>query len=107
MRTRYWRRYDLRFLMTSVTVRFSPSSTSQSELLRELVRWTRSLEKDGVLENAKVEAVFPGDETEHFKGAFVVSFHSSTPRQVADRLNELPGVRKAYVAPGRGELRVR
>ena len=107
MRTSYWQRYDFNFLMTSVTVRFGPSSTSQSELLRELVRATRSLEKDGVLENAKVEAVFPGDETEQFKGAFVVSFHSSSPRQVADRLNELPGVRKAYVAPARSELRAR
>lgn len=93
--------------MTSITVRFGPSSTSQSELLRELVRATRSLEKDGVLENAKVEPVFPGDETEQFKGDFLVSFHSNRPSHVADRLNKLPGVRKAYVAPARGELGVR
>jgi hypothetical protein len=93
--------------MSSVTVRFGPSSTSQNELLRELVRATRSLEKDGVLTDAKVEAAFPGDETAQFKGAFVVTFYSSTPGKVADRLNELPGVRKAYVAPARAELGAR
>ena len=87
--------------MNSVTVRFAPSSTSQIDLLRELVRATRSLERDGMLEAAKVEAVYPGDETAQFKGAFVVSFYSASPRMVADRLNELPGVRRAYVAPTR------
>jgi hypothetical protein len=93
--------------MSSVTVRFSPSSTPQKELLWELVRATRSLERDGVLENARVEAVFPDDETNDLKGTFVVSFSSRTPRQVADRLNALPGVRKAYVAPAREELSAR
>jgi hypothetical protein len=93
--------------MSSITVRFGPSSISQHELLCELVRATLSLEKDGVLKNAKVEAVFPGDETAQFKGAFMVKFYSSTPAKAADRLNELPGVRKAYVAPARTELRAR
>ena len=90
--------------MSSVTVRFGPSTTSQSDLMLALVRAMRSLEKDGVLRDAKVEAVFPGDETAQFKGAFVVKFYSSTPSEVADRLNALPGVHKAYVAPTRAQL---
>ena len=89
--------------MSSVTVRFDPSNTSQHDLLRQLQRVAHSLEADGVLRNVKVEAVFPGDETEQFKGAFVVSFHGSPSGQVITRLNEVPGVRKAYVAPARGE----
>jgi len=93
--------------MSSVTVRFGPSTTPQSDLLRALERAARSLEQDGVLKNAKVEAVFPGDETAQFKGAFVVKFYSSTPGKVADRLNALPGVRNAYVAPARAEMMVR
>lgn len=93
--------------MSSVTVRFGPSSTSQSELLHELVRAIRTLEEDGILTDAKVEAVFSGDETAQFKGAFVVKFYSSTPGKVADRLNELLGVRQAYVAPARAELSAR
>ena len=101
MPMRSWRRYDLVSIMNSVTVRFGPSSTSQNELLQELVRATRSLEKEGVLEDAKVEAVWPGDETAECKGAFVVRFYSSTPSKVADVLNGLPGVRNAYVAPSR------
>lgn len=50
-----------------------------------LARHSLAAEKDGVLTNAKVEAVFPGDETAQFKGAFVVKFYSSTPGRVADR----------------------
>jgi|SwirhisoilCB3_FD_contig_31_13864738_length_454_multi_10_in_0_out_0_1 hypothetical protein len=87
--------------MSSVTVRFGPSPVPQSDLLLRLVRATRSLEQDGVLKDAQVEAVFPGDETAQFKGAFVVKFYSNTPSKVADRLNALPGVSKAYVAPAR------
>jgi hypothetical protein len=60
--------------MSSVTVRFGPSTTPQSDLLRALERAARSLEQDGMLKNANVEAVFPGDETAQFKGAFVVKF---------------------------------
>jgi hypothetical protein len=95
----------LHLLMSSITVRFKVSDVPQLELLRELVRATRTLEKDGVLADAKVEAVFPGNETDQFKGAFVVSFNSRWPAKVAaDRLNAWPGVRQAYVAPSRGEL---
>jgi hypothetical protein len=49
-------------------------------------------------------SAFWGSETEQFKGAFVVSFYSSTPRQVADPLNVLPGVRKAYSRQGAAGL---
>jgi len=92
--------------MSSVTVKFHPSNTSQSELLLALRQAMRMLENDGVLQNVKVEAVFPGDETD-LKGAFVVSFNSTAPAKVAARLNALPGVGKAYVAPARSELGTR
>ena len=68
------------------------------------MRAMRLLEKAGVLEDGHVEAVYPGDETAQFKGAFVVTFHGSKPRQVADTLNELPGVSKASIAPSRAAL---
>jgi hypothetical protein len=72
--------------------------------LRALERAAHSLEQDGMLKDAKVEAVYPGDETAQFKGAFVVKFHSNAPNAVAVRLNALPGVRNAYVAPARMAL---
>lgn len=98
-----FRRYDFGPLMNRVTVRFAPTSVSQGDLMTQLAHAMRRLEREGVLEEGHIEAVFPGDQTPRFKGDFVVTFYGAAER-VTQALNEVPGVRLAYVAPSRTHL---
>jgi len=89
--------------MTQVTVRFAPSPAAQTELQRELARVMQRLKSAGVLQNGHVEAVFPGDETDRYKGTFVVTFNGAA-EPVTAAFSKLPGVRTAYAAPDRSSL---
>jgi allophanate hydrolase subunit 1 len=89
--------------MTTVTVRFEPSKLSQTELLNRLGQVVDTLKAQGVVSKAEVEAVFPGEENEKYKGTFTVSFVGTVGR-VAAALNKLSGVRDAYVAPQRAAV---
>jgi hypothetical protein len=89
--------------MNTVTVRFERTACSQTELQEELGRALHALETEGLVKDVQVEAVFPGDETTKYKGAFVVSFRG-IPGRVVGALNRVPGVRSAYVAPQRAAV---
>lgn len=86
--------------MNRVTVRFAPTAFSQGDLMNQLAHAMRRLEREGVLEESHIEAVFPGDQTPRFKGDFVVTFYGAA-EPVTRALNAVPGVRTAYVAPSR------
>jgi hypothetical protein len=89
--------------MNTVTVRFEPTASSQTELQEELGRALHVLETEGLVKDVQVEPVFPGDETAKYKGAFVVSFRGM-PGRVVGALNRVPGVRSAHVAPERAAV---
>jgi hypothetical protein len=89
--------------MNTVTVRFEPTASSQTELQEELGRVLHVLETEGLVKDIQVEPVFPGDETTKYKGAFVVSFRGM-PGRVVGALNRVPGVRSAHVAPERAAV---
>jgi hypothetical protein len=89
--------------MNTVTVRFEPTASSQTELQEELGRALHVLESEGLVKDVQVEAVFPGDQTMKYKGAFVVSFRGM-PGRVVGALNRMPGVRSAYAAPDRAAV---
>jgi hypothetical protein len=89
--------------MHSVTVRFEPSDSSQTELQQELVGILHPLETEGIITDVNVEAVFPGDETGKYKGTFVVSFEGTLVRAVG-ALNRTPGIRSAHTAPARAAV---
>ena len=86
--------------MRHVTVQFGPTSAAQFELERVLARTMDRLSCAGILRGGRVEPVFPGDESDEYKGTFVVTFEGS-PGPVAAAFGELPGVQEAYVAPVR------
>jgi len=89
--------------MTTVTVRFEPSESSQIELLKQLDRVVSALKAQGLVSKAEIEPVFPGDESEKYKGTFTVSFIGTVGR-VQSALNNVSGVRDAYVAPQRAAV---
>lgn len=86
--------------METLTVRFEPSASPQSELLRVLGRVVDALSTQGIISKAEVEAVFPGDEDSKYKGTFTVSFvGKAAPVKAA--VSQLSGVSDAYIAPRR------
>ena len=86
--------------MTQLTIQFGPTDAAQADLQRALAVLVKRLGTAGLLRLARVEPVFPGDETEDGKGAFVITFRGAAA-PVAAAFNELPGVAMAYVAPSR------
>jgi hypothetical protein len=89
--------------MKTLTVRFEPNESSQTELLKELGRAVDALKKRGIVSVAEVGPAFPGNESGKYKDTFTVSFIGTADR-VQEALNKLSGVRDAYVTPQRAAV---
>ena len=89
--------------MSTVTVLFEETLEPQQQLGNELARAVVSLEKQGLAREFAVRPVFPGEDDEELKGAFLVSFLGAVDLVVRE-LNAWPGIEKAYVTPNRGRF---
>ncbi|HJU39212.1 MAG TPA: hypothetical protein VJ724_06525 [Tahibacter sp.] len=89
--------------MSTVTVLFEETVEPQQELGDELMRVVGRMEKQGLAREFAVRPVFPGEEDDELKGAFLVSFLGAV-ESVVRELNALPGIEKAYITPNRGRF---
>jgi len=85
---------------STVTVRFVEDSRSQQQLLDALRLAVSRLKEASVVTEARVTAVYPGATDGRNRALFMVQFRG-IGAQVAERLGQLPGVLRAYVASGR------
>jgi hypothetical protein len=89
--------------MTTLTVQLSESNLTQPELQSKLGAVVGELKREGLITKGSVEAVFPGHQDSRRRSTFVVELIGGA-EEVASRLNDLPEVERAYIAPARRVL---
>lgn len=89
--------------MTTLTVQLLESDLTQPELQSKLGAVVGNFKQEGLITKCSVEAVFPGHQDRRRRSTFVIKLAGGA-EEVASRLNDLPEVERAYIAPARRSL---
>lgn len=86
--------------MTTLTVQLLESDLTQPELQSKLGAVVGNFKREGLITKGSVKAVFPGNQDRRRRSTFIVNLVGGA-EEVASRLNDLPEVERAYIAPAR------